>query len=409
MFVASWQSFTGQRPPVRSLIFLIWIYSFTSSLIGVFTQIYLYQKFTNLSLNIIAQLMLYTGIMIGFCVPGYLASIFHLNIKRGFLISFVILAASLLYLPHISDVPTAYLAMFFLGTGQGMYWLTVNTFELSETKDGERDLYASFLNAGNQILGLLGPACAVLLIWLSESIFHFGTFALLFTVAPVTYLLGFFCFAGIRDYHPSSIEWADVKYFFTDRKNQFAQFYSLGTGFQQTLAVTIPPLVLLVILGTALRVGIYDTLFAVFSSVCIIFISRYRTPTNRLLIYGLTTAGVALITIWYGYAFSLAALILYTLIEGVLSPLMNVSSHVIDLYAMEIGRKETDFYPTMLLRDFFLWIWRVVGGLIFLFVIGYTGTGRDALSMGLYLIAAFYILMYLGAYLLVKSAMKPGI
>src|SRR3989338_8329860 len=135
MVIAFWRDFASQRQPVRSLIFLIWIYAFTNSLVSVFSQLYLYQKFTSLPLNIIATMAQFTGIMIGFCVPGYLASIFRINIKHGFLISFAAIGVALTYLLHITDVTTAYLAMFLWGVGQGIYWLTVNTFELSETED----------------------------------------------------------------------------------------------------------------------------------------------------------------------------------------------------------------------------------------------------------------------------------
>jgi len=405
MLAGWWSGFKNQRPQVRSLIYLIWINVLSTALAGVFVQLYLYQRFTSVELNIIAMMFSYTGIMVGFCVPGYLASIFTWNVRHGFLAGFAVMGFALFYMLQITSVATAYLAMFIWGAGQGIYWLTVNTFELSETEDHERDLYSSYLNAGNQVLGLLGPACAALLIWISQSILHFGTYTLIFTIAPAVYLLGFFCFRTITDYRPPHITLADVKHFFVDRKNQAAQLYTFGTGFQQILGVTIPPLAIFFVLGTALRVGVYNTLFAIFTALCILAIARYRTQSNRLFIYGVTLTGVALVTAWFGTQLTLIALIIYTIIEGVLSPLMGISSHVIDLYVMEIGRTETDFYATMLMRDFFLWIWRIVGGFVFLAVIGSVTDERTMLSLGLYCLAGALILMYLGAYLTVK---QPG-
>lgn len=390
------------RPSLRSLIFLYWIYAFAGGLIGVFTQIYLYQKFTSLSLNVIATMVFYTGIMVGFTVPGILATYLRLNIKRGFLWSFIAMAAAILYLLRIDSVASAYLAMFFWGFGNGIYWLTVNTFELTETKDEERDFYSSILNAGNQILSFVGPASATALIWLSQYVFHTGTFTLLFTVAPTVYLLGFFCFKSIRDYYPPRIEWADVKHFFVDRRNQAAQVYTLGNGIEQTLGVTIPPLATLFILGTVLKVGIYSTFAAIFSAVCILFVARYRKPSRRLLIYGLTMIGIVLATAWLGYAFTLTALIIYTAVLAFLSPLQNISTHVFDLKIMEVGRKETDFYATMILRDIALWFWRCVGGALLLVLFGFFAGERTLLSIGLYLLAGSFLLRYFGAFLLLR-------
>lgn len=400
--------FKDMRPSVRALVFLYWIYAFAGGMVGVFTQIFLYQKFTDLSLNITATIVFYTGIMLGFCVPGFLAALWRWNLKRGFMWSFLVIGAAILYLLHIRTTTEAYLAMLLWGLGQGIFWLTVNTFELSETRDGERDFYSSVLNAGSQILSLLGPATATALIWLSDSVLGLGTYTLLFTVAPAVFLLGFLAFASIRDYRPAPLSRADVRHYFTDRANQAAQLYTFGTGIQQSAGVTISPLVTLLILGTALNVGIYDTLFAIFSAFVVLAVARYRTEENRLLIYGITTAGLVLATVWLGYELTFATFIVYTIVKGILSPINSVSSHVIDLKAMEIGRQETDFYATMILRDFFLWIWRATGGLILLFIIHLLGASHGALSAGLYTLAGGLALMYLGAFVMVRIVRRNG-
>ena len=100
------------------------------------------------------------------------------------------------------------------------------------------------------------------------------------------------------------------------------------------------------------------------------------------------------------------ALSIYTIFEGVLSPINEVSSHVIDLKAMEVGRKGTDFYATMILRDFFLWVWRVVAGLIFLLVIGFIGSEKISLSAGMYLLALGLLVRYFGAFWFLKIMKK---
>ncbi|HVW71651.1 MAG TPA: hypothetical protein VHB93_00680 [Candidatus Paceibacterota bacterium] len=383
---------------------MYWINSLASGLVGVFLQLYLYQRFASVSLNIVATLIDYTGIMVAFCGAGYLASVLRINLKHGFIVSFVVTAAAIFYVPHAVDFTHACLAMFAWGAGQGFFWLTGNTFELAETVDGERDYYASLLSAGNQVLSLVGPALATLLIWLSGTVLGWGTYTLLFIVAPAVYVLGFFSFAYLRDYRPPRVVWADVSYFFSDRKNQLAQLYTLGTGIQQILSIAIMPLAVFFVLGTALKVGAYDTLFAILSIICILGIARYRTPSNRLRMYAITTAGLILITVWFGYELTLFALIGYTVLEAILGPLNNVTAHVINLSAMEVGRKETDFYATMLLRDFFLWVWRSLGGLALLLLAQFVPTDRSVLSFGLYMIALGLAVMYVGAYAFTRKA-----
>jgi len=74
---------------LRSLAFLFWVYSFVSRAVGVFSQIYIYQMFNSVRLNIFAEMSSFTGIMIGFCVYGGFAASYRLNAKYGFFLSFV--------------------------------------------------------------------------------------------------------------------------------------------------------------------------------------------------------------------------------------------------------------------------------------------------------------------------------
>ena len=390
------------RPPVRSLIFLSWIYAFAGSLVNIFIQLFLYEQFESFSVNVIATLFFYTGIMVAFCGFGYLASVRRLNIKHGFLASFVVLGGALAYLLHITGTEAAYTAMFFWGAGTGLFWLTVNTFELFETRDDERDFYSSLVNAGSQLFHFAGPLCATFLIWLAVSL-DVGTFSLLFIIAPAIYLLGFFCFANIREYRPPSIVYADFTHFFKNSRSRVAQWYTLGTGFQQILGVAIMPLAGLFVLGTVLRVSTYETLAGLFSVLCVLALARYRTPSNRLLFYGIGVTSIAGATVWLGYELTFTALIAYTIVVGVLSPVKNVSTHVIDLEVMETGRKETDFYATMLMRDFFLWIWRVLGGLTFLALMSFFSTQEEFLTAGLYFLAASLMFTFASAYVFKKS------
>lgn len=387
------------RSPVRSLVFLYWIYVFTGALTNVFTQVLLYERYSSVALNVTAMIIFFTGLMVGFCIYGYIASLLHLNIKQGFAWSFLVMGAAVVYILASHTSAMAYTAMFVSGIGQGLFWLTIHTFELTETRDHERDLYSSLLSSGGQILGLAGPACATVLIWISGTILHWGNFTLLFLIAPLVYLLGFFCFSAIRDYRPERIEGTDLLHFLTDRKNVAAQPYLAALGFEHIIASTVIPLAVLYIVGSAVGVGLYNTMFAVFSALCLLVIAQYRKPTNRLQILGIASVAFAVFTVWLGYEFTLAALVVYTLAAGIFAPMIQVSTHVIDLQTMEsIGRPEKDFYATMIFRDLVFWFTRTIGGLAFLLVIVYfVPNEKETLHIGLYLVALGLLAVYCGA------------
>ena len=181
--------FWSMRRPVRSLVYLFWIYSFVIRAVTAFTQIYIYQVFTSVELNIVASIAMFTGCMIGFCVYGAIAAQCRLNAKHGFALSFIVTGLGLILLPFARDVMEACAAVSVRGIGFGLFWLTIHTYELMETRDHERDVYSTFASTGDQIVIVASPAFATLLIWLSQSL-GAGDFTLLFFVTPPIFLLG---------------------------------------------------------------------------------------------------------------------------------------------------------------------------------------------------------------------------
>ncbi|MDE2212967.1 MAG: hypothetical protein KGJ34_00290 [Patescibacteria group bacterium] len=402
------RQFRGLRLPVRSLVFLFWIYSLTTSLTSVFIQLFLYQEFSSFALNVLATLIFDTGIAVTFCILGFFASRWQLNIKYGFFWSFILMGVTLLVLLK-SDTPAlAYLAMGVNGLGNGLFWLTIHTFELSETRNEERDFYSSLLTAGTVIVAILGPALATLLLWLSGQVFNIGQFTLLFIITPLFYLFGFFCFSGLNNYRPTPIEWHDFSHFLTERKNRSAQPYLLATAWQEVVSTVTIPLVVLFLLGGVIQVGLYATSFAVFSALFILALAQYRTVENRLKILGISTSFLAVSSALFASLLSAPGVILYGFAGAVSWPVVRVSIHVTDLYTMEsMGRSGKDFYATMIFRDASLWVWRMLAGTLLISLTFFFTQEKNILSGGLYLYALGLLLVFLGASILMR-AMKRG-
>ena len=144
---------------------------------------------------------MFTGCMIGFCVYGAIAAQCRLNAKHGFPLSFVVTSLGLILLPLARDVTEACAAVTVRGIGFGLFWLTIHTYELMETRDHERDVYSTFASTGDQIVSVASPAFATLLIWLSHRLGG-GDFTLLFFVTPPIFLLGLPSIGALPDYRP---------------------------------------------------------------------------------------------------------------------------------------------------------------------------------------------------------------
>jgi len=382
------------------MLYLHWIYGFVSSITGVFVQIYIYQLFHDVRINVLAQAILFTGIVVGFSVLGYLFSLLRANLKWGYLYAFIVLAGSFIFLHGDIGRAQALWFMFCYGIGLGLYWLTLHTFELTETKNEERDLYSSLLSAGDQVISLLGPVVATITFYLSTNM-GWGSYTLLFIISPIIYLLGLPLFRYIRAYHPQPIEWNDVIHFLQDRKNRFSHLYFFVRSANYGFSKVAFPLAAVIFLGTEMSVGLFNSFFAVLSVFSLVYLSRFRHTENRLVfLFVITTLQIIIALILAG-TFSFWMFILFSLASIILSPLARVSQHVIDLETMEtLGRRDTDFYATMVLRDFALWVWRIVSLgvlLIILLIIPDTVTAVRVIFVG---IALSCLATYAGARLM---------
>ena len=388
------------RTQLRSLIFLFWVYSFVSRAVSAFSQIYIYQMFDSVQLNIIAAMATFTGIMIGFSIYGAIAAQFRLNAKYGFLLSFIFTALGLILLPLASDVPEACGAMTVRGIGAGFFWLTIHTYELMESRDHERDIYSTFLSAGDQIITLASPAFATLLIWLSHHL-GLGDYTLLFLTTPPIFLLGLPSLGALKDYRPEPIGGHDLVHFVADRRNQAAEIYLLGGAASHILSSALIPLAAITVLGSALNVGGFNTVFAIAGALALLAVGSRRRPENRLLILGLSSIVLIALNLMLGYSLTIVTLIVYTIGTSIMQPISRVSQHVIDLKTMDgMAHDASDFYPAMILRDVALWVWRMAAAGLLLVFAGGVGTGREAISLGMYLIAGAIVVTYAGAWVL---------
>ncbi len=392
--------FRSLRNPLRPLIYLFWIYSFVNRAVTVFTQIYIYQMFDSVQLNIVAAMSDFTGIMIGFCICGAAAAQCRLNAKHGFLLSFLITGLGLILLPLAHTVQLACAAVAIRGVGVGLFWLTIHTYELMETRDDERDVYSTFLSAGDQVMITASPAFATLIIWLSHNL-GLGDFLLLFMATPLIFLLGLPSLGALQDYRPAPIAAHDLAHFFIDRRNQAAQIYLLGGAAAHILQLTLIPLAAVTVLGSALNVGGFNTAFAVAGALALLAVGSRRRPANRLFILGISSIILVSLNLMLGFSLTIVTLIVYTIGTSIMQPIMRVSQHVIDLRTMDgMSHRESDFYPAMILRDVALWVWRMAGALVLLAFAGDARTGQEAISAGMYLIAGAITITYAGARLL---------
>ncbi|HEY9585681.1 MAG TPA: MFS transporter [Candidatus Paceibacterota bacterium] len=394
----------GLRPPVRAMVFLHWIFSFVGTLTGVFVHIYLFQRFGSVSFNALAQAGFFVGCVIGFSGVGVLFSFWRLNMKNGYGAAIIVFGMSFFLLLGNVGEYRAFVFMLVNGFGFGLYWLTLHTFELTETQDEERDRYSSILSAGDQVINVAGPALATALFFISGDLLEWGSYTLLFVIAPLTCLLGFLFLGAIRAYRPLPIKVADVVHFLTEKKNVVAQVYFLSSSGNFAFTRVAIPIAALIFFGDEKHVGLWNTLFAIISIVAVLFLARVRHSGNRVRFLTITSLAGASIALFVAARYDLFAFLVFSLLSIVIKPLERISAHVIDLATMEtLGRKGCDFFATMVLRDVALGFWRIVLLLSFAWFVGVAGEGETAVRVGFLCIALSTVLQCVGGRMVYHS------
>lgn len=397
-------NFKELRPAVRAMVYLHWTYGFVGALTSVFVQIFLYQKFQSISFNIFGLMIYFIGCALGFSLVGAIVAHYRANMKWGYLGAFFMLCVSFLFLYGDISHMRALVFMFLNGFGLGLYWVTLHTFELTETKNEERDYYSSVLSAGDQVIELVAPATAALLFYLSGDVLGWGTYTLLFLVAPMIYISGIPLFRDIRNYHPLPLDRADAKHFVKDKKNRLAQVYLFAGSANFAFSRVVLPIAAIMFLGTEKNVGLFNALFAIISAVVLIALSKHRHAKNRLGFLFYTSLASVLVTLFFALRFDLAAFVVYTLLSVVIKPLQRVSAHVIDLETMEtLAREGRDFFPTMIFRDAIFGVWRVLALAALGFLLLMVTDVDTSVRIGLAALAGSTALMYYGAKLLYRS------
>ena len=372
MITATLKKFRLLPKETRAMVFLYWVYDFAEVLVGIFIGIFIFLETQSLLHLAMYNAVYFFGIMLGFCTWGYIMSLFQISMRLNYIRAFATYIVSfliLIFLPHTFP----YLLLFALinGTGLGMFWIGVHSYEMLYTEDKNRDFYSSMTSAGAQSFAVIGPAIATLTFYISEKILHIETFQLLFIILPFIYTLSLPFLFSLPDFIPEKIPTKEWKRIIKDKKMKKAIPYFLSQGSIWGLFSAIYPLITIVTLGTVINVGMFETIVGILGIIAVIFLSHKRHSENRVQImtYAIITYVIAYTILLFWKVHPLF-FIIYHLIVVFVYPIYRVSEHTIDLKTIEETSTKNGFFSSMIYRDLILWLARTISvGVIILLII----------------------------------------
>ncbi len=343
----------------RSMVYLKWIYAVWNIIGGLFINIYVFQINGSIQESLIFNIIYFCSTAIWFSGVGYLMSVLGKNVKNMYYWCYLLFAVSfmLLFIFNGSIIAT-YIFSIIYAFWNGMFWCALHTQELKNITDERRDFYSSSISAGKDIISIFVPFFVAVAFWLWSK-FWFDGYLLLFWMLPFCYLVSLLFINNIEDYIPQKITAPDLSNFFNLKKHKFGHLYFFFDGMSHAL-INLLALVNIILLKTEFNIWIFQSVLALMSALLIVHIWFKRNASNRLKYFIIMGVLYSFIALFLGFYFTVIWFVIFSIAMIFIKPLYEVSLHVYNLKLMDsVKQWKSDFYPAMILREIFLWIWRI--------------------------------------------------
>lgn len=380
----------------RAMILLVALSNTWVIVSSLFVNIYAFQIHNNISTVLLYNLWFFVSVMIGFVFFGWLFWRAQYNIKNMYILSYLLYISAVIFINIYSGVFWVLLYALLYGLGTGTFRCANHTQELANIENKYTDNYVSLVSSFWVLTKTITPLIIAIIFILAQYIDISG-YTLLFSLFPFIYFLSFIFIRNIPDYRPVAIKKSDITHFL---KFPFAYSYFIASSFFHSINFSIMAMISYYMLQNEITIGLYETGASVLSITAILFVKKYRNSKNRKAFLFVLSWIIIINYIVFISHFTLIWYIIFTIMHLFLWPLYRVSEHTYDLTLMD-ALKDTgrDFYPPMVIREFFLWIGRLWGIVLLYLLYKYSQTELQIMQSSLLLIVIFLTLSTGGIYL----------
>lgn len=387
------QLFLQLSPSNKALVYLNWSYAFCMTIAATFVGIYVYKINHSFETLILFALIYFAAILFGFSGTGTFLASFQINTKYVFYLSYTSFILGYMVLLFWGwGEGSAFFYGASSGLGVGLYFNGIHVQELATIQDQERDFYSSLLSIGKSLIKVVIPFLVAALFFFAEVV-KVDAYLMLFSPIPLLFLASMAAVHKVSDYTPKNIQKADVKNFLNIKKYWIGHLVFLISGLQDAMLHIILPLTALFLLKTEVNIGLFQGILGLISTLLVMWLALKRTPKNRWayirLFWGLLFGAFLM----FSLSFSLWSYTFFSLALLLLQPLYSPSFHTYNLMLMDAIKTETsDFYPAMIMREFLVWLWRLLALGGFFVILKMTEISPELLLQGgLFRIALMYL------------------
>ncbi|MCF8245656.1 MAG: MFS transporter [Saprospiraceae bacterium] len=389
-------SFFKSHPlPMRMLLLTNLIYGMVIPIIELFVGAYIMRNSSDLSLVVIFQLAVYTGIPLTFAINGWLLK--TMPIARlyafGMLLSGISLTAMMM-LPKL-DTPGVFVAGLIMGLSYGFFWANRDFLALNTTQDGNRNYYYGIETFFYTVTGIFVPLAAGAFIGATDKNGWFGgnvNVAYYFLTAFVFVLAAFASVLVFRGnfQNPKKAPFLFLR--FDKLWNKMMALASLK-GVAQGYIVTAPTMLVLTLVGKEGSLGLIVGVAAALSAVLLYVLGRVSSPKHRLLIYLIACSLFVLGALFNAGMYSAAGVILFMVCLLFARPLLDIAYFPTQLRVIDVvaAKEDRNAFAYILNHEFGLYLGRLLGCGLFIVLARYV-SDYVALRYALLVIAVVHFM-----------------
>jgi YQGE family putative transporter len=405
------QFFRSHPLGMRTLLLTNLIYALVMPIVELFVGAYIMRNSEDISLVVIFQLAVYTGIPLTFMINGYLLN--HFPVARMYSLGMLLSGVSMFAMMSLDNLDTfgVFVAGLIMGLSYGFFWANRDFLALNTTKDANRNYYYGIETFFYTVTGIVVPLAAGAFIASTE---QNGWFNGNVNVAYHGLTIGVFAlsvFASVLVHRGQFQNPKRAPFLFFNFDRLWNKMLGLAAlkGVAQGYIVTAPTMLILTLVGKEGSLGLITSIGAALSAILLYVLGRITGPQHRLMIYGIGCGLFVLGALSNAGLYSAQGVILFMLCLLFARPLLDIAYFpiqlkVIDVVAAKEGRNE---FAYIFNHELGLYLGRLLGCGLFIILARYVSE-YVALRYALLVIASVHFLGFFAMKGIVRDLDKPS-
>ena len=336
--VHEFKFFNAHPLGMRTLLLTNLIYALVMPIVELFIGAYIMRNSSDISLVVIFQLAVYTGIPLTFMINGFLLN--HFPIARLYSLGMLLSGVSMFAMMSLDNLDTlgVFFAGLIMGLSYGFFWANRDFLALNTTRDDNRNYYYGIETFFYTIAGIVIPLAAGVFIATTEKNGWFGGNVNVAYYGLTIFVFTLSVFASILVHRGQFQNPRKAPFLFLKFDKLWNKMLGLAAlkGVAQGYIVTAPTMLIMSLVGKEGALGLIQGIAALLSALLLYVLGRVTTPKHRLLIYGIGCALFVLGALFNAGMYSAAGVILFVLCLLFARPLLDIAYFPIQLKVIDV-------------------------------------------------------------------------